>query len=142
MATSTGPLIDAELVEAFRRDGFAVVPGLLGDEELEGLGAEVDQGVARRKRHDARTLAEKSRYEQSFIQCQNLWEDCPGVRQLTFHPRVTEVAARLLGAERIRLWHDQALYKEPGGRLTDPHQDHPYWPIAETACLLIILSST
>ena len=29
----------------------------------------------------------------------------------------------------MRLWHDQALYKEAGGRETDPHQDHRYWPI-------------
>jgi ectoine hydroxylase-related dioxygenase (phytanoyl-CoA dioxygenase family) len=32
----------------------------------------------------------------------------------------------------VRLWHDQALYKEPGGLETDAHQDHAYWPIAET----------
>jgi ectoine hydroxylase-related dioxygenase (phytanoyl-CoA dioxygenase family) len=31
----------------------------------------------------------------------------------------------------VRLWHDQALYKEAHGRETDPHQDHPYWPIRE-----------
>ena len=43
-----------------------------------------------------------------------------------------ETAARLLGVDAVRLWHDQALYKEPGGRETDPHQDHPYWPIVET----------
>ncbi|TML38170.1 MAG: phytanoyl-CoA dioxygenase family protein [Actinobacteria bacterium] len=131
MATDAA-LTDRELVEAFGRDGFVVVPGLLSGDDLDRLGAAVDGGVARRKGHDNRGLADKSRYEQSFIQCQNLWEDCPAVRPLTFHPRVTETAARLLGAERIRLWHDQALYKEPGGRLTDPHQDHPYWPIAET----------
>ena len=41
------------------------------------------------------------------------------------------MAARLLGVDAIRLWHDQALYKEPGGRETDPHQDQPYWPIEE-----------
>ena len=40
------------------------------------LRAAVDAGVARRIRLDTRQLAEKSRYEQSFIQCQNLWEDC------------------------------------------------------------------
>ena len=79
-----------------------------------------------------RTLAEKSRYEQSFTQCQNLWEDCPDVRPLTFHPLIAETAARLLGVDAVRLWHDQALYKEAGGRETDPHQDHPYWPIVET----------
>ena len=122
----------AALVEDFRRDGFVVVPDLLSADELARFGAAVDEGVARRSRHDARTLAEKSLYEQSFTQCQNLWEDCPEVRPLTFHPVIAETAARLLGVEAIRIWHDQALYKEAGGRETDPHQDHPYWPIVET----------
>jgi ectoine hydroxylase-related dioxygenase (phytanoyl-CoA dioxygenase family) len=120
------------LVEDFRRDGFVVVPDLLSAAELVRYGAAVDAGVARRSRHDTRTLAEKSRYEQSFTQCQNLWEDCPVVRPLTFHPVIAGAAARLLGVEAIRIWHDQALYKEAGGRETDPHQDHPYWPIVET----------
>jgi ectoine hydroxylase-related dioxygenase (phytanoyl-CoA dioxygenase family) len=120
------------LVEDFRRDGFAVVPDLLRADELTRFGAAVDAGVARRGRHDDRSLAERSRYEQSFTQCQNLWEDCPDVRPLTFHPLIAETAARLLGVDAVRLWHDQALYKEPGGRETDPHQDQPYWPIVET----------
>ena len=54
------------------------------------------------------------------------------MRPLTFHPLVAEAAARLLGVPAVRLWHDQALYKEAGGRRTDAHQDHPYWPIAKT----------
>ncbi len=117
--------------EKFRRDGFVVVPGLLTGDELERFGKAVDEAVARRKRHDQRQLAEKSLYEQSFIQCINLWEDSPGVLPLTFHPVIGEAAARLLGIECIRLWHDQALYKQPGGRVTDPHQDQPYWPMHE-----------
>ena len=121
-----------QLVDDFRRDGFVVVPGLLSADELRRYGSAVDDAVARRSRADTRTLAQKSRYEQSFTQCQNLWEDSPDVRPLTFHPRVAETAARLLGVGAVRLWHDQALYKEPGGRETDPHQDQPYWPIVET----------
>src|ERR1017187_2878945 len=121
-----------DLIDCFRSDGFVVVPDLLTESELARFGAAVDAGVARRTRRDSRQLAEKSRYEQSLIQCQNLWEDCPDVRPLTFHSGVTETAARLLGVDAIRIWHDQALYKEPGGRETDPHQDQPYWPIAET----------
>src|SRR5258708_16819093 len=116
----------------FQRDGFVMVPDLLRAEELERYGAAVDEAVARRKRFDNRTLGEKTSYEQSFIQCINLWEDSPSVRPLTFHPIVCETAARLVGVERLRLWHDQALYKEAGGRLTDPHQDQPYWPMVET----------
>ena len=117
---------------AFRRDGFVMVPDLLGADELERYGAAVDEAVARRKRFDNRKLGDKTPYEQSFIQCIILWEDTPAVRPLTFHPIVCETAARLLGVEKLRLWHDQALYKEAGGRLTDPHQDQPYWPMVET----------
>lgn len=125
----------APLADAFARDGFVRIPGLLDADEIDGFADAVDAAVQARTADDRRTLAEKSRYEQSFLQCINLWEDHPAVRALTFHPRICEVAARLLGAARIRLWHDQALYKEPGGRETDAHQDHPYWPIAETDAL-------
>src|SRR5258708_29709704 len=45
------------------------------------------------------------------------------------------MAASLIGANRLRLWHDQALYKEGGGRDTNAHQDHPYGPIAEDRTL-------
>ncbi len=121
-----------QLVADFRRDGFVVVPGLLSADELRRYGAAVDEAVAKRSSHDTRTLAQKSRYEQSFVQCQNLWEGSPDVRPLSFHPRIAGTAAGLLGVDAVRLWHDQALYKEPGGRATDPHQDQPYWPIVET----------
>src|SRR5438270_13501703 len=112
-------------VDRFQRDGFVVVPDLVTIDELERYGPAVDAAVARRKRFDSRALGEKSPYEQSFIQCTNLWEDAPGVLPLTFHRRVGEVATTLLGVKALRLWHDQALYKEPSGRETDPHQDQP-----------------
>src|SRR4029079_16461636 len=101
------------------------------DDELEHYEPLVTDAVARRKR-DAPPLADRSPYAQSFHQCINLWEDYPVVRPLTFHPRLGQAAAELLGVDRIRLWHDQALYKEAGGRETDAHQDHGYWPIRET----------
>jgi hypothetical protein len=130
--TAVDTALTPQLVEDFRRDGFVVVPGLLSADELRRYGSAVDEAVGRRSKGDTRTLAQKSRYEQSFTQCQNLWEDSEGVRPLTFHPLLAETAARLLGVGAVRLWHDQALYKEPGGRETDPHQDQPYWPIVET----------
>ncbi|MFI4974031.1 MAG: phytanoyl-CoA dioxygenase family protein [Caulobacterales bacterium] len=121
----------AALAAAFQRDGFVHVRALLTHDEVAQFGAAVDQAVETRKRNDRRRLDEKSPYEQSFIQCEYLWEDFPEVRPLAFHPKVAGLAAALLGAERVRMWHDQALYKEPGGRETEAHQDHAYWPIAE-----------
>jgi ectoine hydroxylase-related dioxygenase (phytanoyl-CoA dioxygenase family) len=125
-------LVDEATVQQFERDGFVVVPGLFSEAELDRYGRLVTDAVAVRTRADDVPFEEKSRYQQSFVQCMNLWEDHPDVRPLTFHPRLGQAAAELLRVPAIRLWHDQALYKQPGSRPTDPHQDHPYWPIQET----------
>ena len=130
--STTTNLLDPGLVEAFRRDGYVVIPGLLTDDELDRYGEAVTRGVRDRNAGDDTPLEKKSRYQQSFVQCMNLWEDRPDVRPLTFHPRLGQAAAELMGVGAVRLWHDQALYKQAGGRPTDAHQDHPYWPIKET----------
>jgi ectoine hydroxylase-related dioxygenase (phytanoyl-CoA dioxygenase family) len=123
------------IIREFRRDGFVVVPNLLTEDELEKFGAAVDRAVRDRGRNDHRRLEDKSPYEQSFTQCINLWEDHPDVLPLTFHRGISEAAALLIGVPALRLWHDQALYKDSGGRYTEPHQDQPYWPMDETNTL-------
>ena len=50
--------------------------------------------------------------------------DLPGLRA---HE---SFAAELLGVAGVRLYHDQALFKEPGGGPTPWHQDQVYWPLA------------
>lgn len=126
------PALDPGLVERFRADGVVVVPDVFDPDELARFAAAVDAAVADDRRDDDRTLAQRSRYEQSFQQCLDLWTRYPDVVEWSCHPGPAAIAAQLLGVDAVRLWHDQALYKEAGGRETDPHQDHPYWPITET----------
>lgn len=116
-------------IARFARDGFLLVEDVLDEEERLRFGAAVDAAVEDRAGEDNRTLEEKTLYEQSFIQCMNLWEDSTGVRQLCFAPTLGRMAADLLETDGVRVWHDQALYKESGGRQTDAHQDRPFWPI-------------
>ena len=124
-------IVDPADRKSFVENGYVVVRGLLSPDELARFGPAVDRGVARRTAGDSRAFEERSRYEQSFLQCINLWEDFPDVRPLTFHQGIAGAAAELLGVPAIRIWHDQALYKEAGGRGTDPHYDQAYWPLAE-----------
>ena len=126
------PVLSSEAVADFQRDGYVLTPDLLSSVELESFGPAVDAAVAARTVNDHRTLADKGLYEQSFVQCMRLWETDPDVAPLTMHRGLAEAAAQLLGVERVRLWQDQALYKEAGGRETDPHQDATFWPIGDT----------
>lgn len=124
------PVLEPDLVERFARDGY-LVTDLLSSDEVDRYAAAIDRAVEARTAGDRRALADKSTYEQSFVQCMRLWETDPDIAPLTFHPRLARAATELLGVERVRLWQDQALYKEPGGRITDPHQDAPFWPIGD-----------
>ena len=121
-----------QLVEDFRRDGFVVVPDLLSADERRRYGSAVDEAVgpAKQARHAGTGGEVALRAELHPVP-----EPVGGLRRRAaadLPPLVAETAARLLGVDAVRLWHDQALYKEAGGRETDPHQDQPYWPIVET----------
>lgn len=100
-------------VEQFEADGYVATHNLLTIDEIDSFAPLIDRAVRRRTADDSRVLADKSDYEQSFVQCMRLWETDPDVAPLTFHPRLAQAAAELLGVERVRLWQDQALYKEP-----------------------------
>lgn len=120
-----------ETIEEFRTNGFVVTQNLLDGDALARYGRAVDDAVEARTAHDRRPLDEMSSYEQSFVQCMRLWETDPAVRPLTFHPDLARAASELLGVDAVRIWQDQALYKQPGGRITDAHQDAPFWPIGD-----------
>ena len=121
--------LDAAQVERFRSEGFLLVEDFFTDDELGSFGEQVDAAVEYRTADDGRSLGEKNLYEQTFTQCMGIWEDHPQVRPMTFHPKLCAAAAALLGVDKVRLWHDQALYKLAGGRKTDAHMDYPFWPV-------------
>ena len=120
-----------DLKKRFNDEGFVVVRDVFETSEIEFYREVVKEAIKERKQFDERALEDKSEYEKSFTQCQNLWEDYIDIRKLTFDQRICKIASELLDVDAIRLWHDQALVKESGGRETDPHHDQPYWPIKE-----------
>ena len=119
------------VVEQFNKDGFVATPEVFSAAELSTLSDAVDEEVSKRSAHDTRKVDQKSIYEQSFVQCMRLWETSSVVRDFVCDGRLAGMAAQLLRVPSVRLWQDQALYKESGGRETDPHQDQTFWPIGD-----------
>merc|ERR1711924_109640 len=58
----------------------------------------------------------------------NLRFTSEGVRKFVLAPRLARIACELTGATGVRIFHEQALFKEPGGGITHWHQDGYYWP--------------
>lgn len=74
-------------------------------------------------------LEERDTYSKAFLQVENLWQSSTAARELVFARRLAQCAAELLGVDGVRLYADQALYKEPGGGVTPWHADQYYWPL-------------
>lgn len=118
-----------EAVQSFRVDGHVTLRGLASPDEVAAhRPAIVEAGP--RGLFDRRPLAERDTYGRAFLQMFNLWTLDARVRAFVHARRFARVAAELMGVEGVRLYHDQALFKEPGGGFTPWHQDQFYWPLA------------
>ena len=129
------PALDATVAapagasEYYREHGHAVVRGLATAEEVAAYRPLIEQAAAAHNL-ERRPLAERETYGQAFLQTHNLWRTDERVARFVLAPRFGRVAAELMGVPGVRLYHDQSLFKEPGGGRTPWHQDQFYWPFA------------
>ena len=123
--------IDSALAQSFKRNGHAVVRGLASAQEV-GEYLPAIKSATQLLRGDERPMNERDTYGKAFIQSMNLWTVDPVAREFVMAKRFAKVAADLMGVDGVRLYHDQALFKEPGGGITPWHQDQVYWPLDTT----------
>lgn len=125
-------LLSREQVEAYRRDGYVAHRGLLDEAEVGELKAAVLAAIASmgKKKITAggASIEEgESYYDKVFTQRLNLWRINDLVKRVLLGPQLGEMLGALTDADGLRVWHDQALIKEPYGNPTGWHLDNPYW---------------
>lgn len=112
----------------YQRDGHILLRGLATPEEI-GVWRGIIGDAVDSLNTETRSLEERDTYGKAFLQITNLWQKAEAVKGFVLARRFAGVAAELMGVEGVRLYHDQALYKEPGGGPTPWHQDQYYWPL-------------
>jgi ectoine hydroxylase-related dioxygenase (phytanoyl-CoA dioxygenase family) len=125
---STEYALSPERVEEYRQNGHVLLRGVCSAEEIAAY-REVLVGAAERYNTENRPMSERDTYGKAFLQIMNLWENDEECRRFVFAKRFAKFAADLMGVDGVRLYHDQALFKEPGGGHTPWHQDQYYWPL-------------
>ena len=121
------PVSKAE-VEHFNTQGYVKIKNVFSAEQLSAFEKVLDQIVAQEK-EQLPPLEERDTYGKAFIQLGNLWEQEQRIKDFVFSKSLAHIAQQLLEVDSVRMYHDQALYKEAGGGITPWHCDQQYWPL-------------
>ncbi|MDG1275510.1 MAG: phytanoyl-CoA dioxygenase family protein [Alphaproteobacteria bacterium] len=109
----------------FRKNGFIKLPNVLSG------------GAVARLRQDLLQLLEQSFRPKTnindnnrFLSLEMMWLQNTLLKSYVLSPRIAKISADLLGVESVRLYHDNALAKEPGCGRTPWHCDDDHFPLA------------
>jgi ectoine hydroxylase-related dioxygenase (phytanoyl-CoA dioxygenase family) len=121
--------ISKEEIKEFRENGHVLIRNILSPDEI-AVYREVIVDAGDTFNKEKRKLEDRDIFGKAFLQIMNLWRDDARVKKFVMAKRFARIAADLLGVDNVRIYHDQALFKEPGGGPTPWHQDQFYWPVS------------
>ncbi len=128
IAGSQQRVIETSLSAELWKNGHSLVKEVASIGDIEKYRSAISETVIGLS-YSAGPLEDRTTYDKAFLQVTNLWQKNEVVKEFVFEKKFAQIAADLLGVEKVRLYHDQALFKEPGGGHTPWHQDKFYWPL-------------
>jgi ectoine hydroxylase-related dioxygenase (phytanoyl-CoA dioxygenase family) len=117
--------VTQDQIRAYARDGAVLIKGLFAD-HVEALRNGVARNMADPGPYAAENLlaGEGGRFFDDYCNWTRIGEFEGVIR----NSAAAELAAQLMGSDRVQLFHDHVLVKEPGTSKPTPwHQDGPYY---------------
>lgn len=120
--------LSKEQIEFFQKNRFIKLKQVFDQETITYFNEAIGKRVAlMNKEHTP--LEQRSTYGKAFLQLFNLWREDEIVKEFVFSKRLAKIASNLMQVNGVRIYHDQALFKEGGGGITPWHADQYYWPL-------------
>jgi len=109
------------------RDGAVCVRGAFTAEQIGLAAAAIDANLASPSGTAKRASADG---DGAFVEDFCNWQRIPAMERFIRDSDAGRIAGEVMGARRVRLYHDHVLVKEPGTRQRTPwHQDLPYYNV-------------
>lgn len=121
-------VLSQEQIEFYDTNRFIKLKQVFDQETINYFNTVISDKVAAMNKVTS-TVNERDTYGKAFLQLFNLWREDERIREFVFSKRLAKIASDLMQVEGVRLYHDQALYKEGGGGITPWHADQYYWPL-------------
>lgn len=119
------PLITQDHIDTFQRDGVVLIKGLFKD-HVDSIRAGIERNMVEPGPYAAENLkeGEGGRFFDDYCN----WTRIPEFEQVIRTSSAAEIAADLMKSDRVQVFHDHILVKEPGTSKPTPwHQDGPYY---------------
>lgn len=116
-------------VKYFSENGFIKIKNIFEPTVIDYMNIVISKEVDRLNNQQI-PLEERDTYGKAFLQIMNLWTHTSAVKDIVFSKKIAQIATGLMQTAGVRLYHDQALFKEPKGGHTPWHADQYYWPLA------------
>ena len=115
-------------VKYFSENGFIKIKNIFDASVIDYMNIVISKEVDRLNNQQI-PLEERDTYGKAFLQIMNLWTHTSAVKDIVFSKKIAQIATGLMQTAGVRLYHDQALFKEPKGGHTPWHADQYYWPL-------------
>jgi len=115
-------------VKYFSENGFIKIKNIFDASVIDYMNIVISKEVDRLNNQQI-PLEERDTYGKAFLQIMNLWMHTSAVKDIVFSKKIAQIATGLMQTTGVRLYHDQALFKEPKGGHTPWHADQYYWPL-------------
>jgi ectoine hydroxylase-related dioxygenase (phytanoyl-CoA dioxygenase family) len=122
-------LLTNDQIEFYQKNQFVKLKEVLNSETIQFFNVLITKQVEEMNTVQT-ALEERTTYGKAFLQLFNLWCVNTVIKELVFSKRIAKIAADLMQVDGVRLYHDQALFKEGGGGITPWHADQFYWPLS------------
>ncbi|MCL4106785.1 UNVERIFIED_CONTAM: hypothetical protein GTU68_048229 [Idotea baltica] len=118
-----------EKILSYRINGFIKLKEVLTPDEILFYNSVISSTVKEMKSIEV-PMEERDTYGKAFLQLFNLWKENAEVEKFVLSKRLGQIARDLMAVGGVKLYHDQALFKEPKGGITPWHADQHYWPLS------------
>ena len=120
--------ISEEQIQFYEDNRFIKLKNVLNEDCISFFNQLITEQVNLMNRVNT-AIEERNTYGKAFLQLFNLWRENEQIKELIFSKRIAKIATDLMQVKGVRIYHDQALFKEGGGGITPWHADQYYWPL-------------
>ena len=119
-------ILDKSLINEYQDNGVVLLRNVISSNWLEQLAVGIEKNFKNPSKY--KCVYEQKEGNEIFFDDYCNWQRIQEYKNFFFHSNIAKIAAQLMLSQKINIFHEHVLIKEPGATKKTPwHQDRPYY---------------